>query len=72
MRPHGVRGACWPAPGTHHVQVPVRRYAALQELIPQKEKVDKATVLYQVVDYIQKMQVRRVPLPWLPVHPGAL
>ena len=35
----------------------MRRYAVLQELIPQKEKVDKATILTQVVDYIRSIQV---------------
>ena len=33
------------------------RFTALQDLIPQKEKVDKATILTQVVDYIRQVQV---------------
>ena len=36
------------------------RYAALRELIPSKEKSDKATFLQQVVEYVRALQVRRV------------
>ena len=38
----------------------VVRYAALRELIPSKEKSDKATFLQQVVEYVRALQVRRV------------
>ena len=38
----------------------VVRYAALRELIPSKEKSDKATFLQQVVEYVRALQVWRV------------
>ena len=37
------------------------RYVALRELIPSKEKADKATILMQVVDYVRQLQVRQQP-----------
>ena len=43
--------------GGHAEGVRVRRYTALRELIPSKDKADKATILMQVVDYIRQIQV---------------
>ena len=34
------------------------RFNALRELIPHKDKMDKATFLQQAVDYIRQLQVR--------------
>lgn len=33
------------------------RFNALRELIPHKDKMDKATFLQQAVDYIRQLQV---------------
>lgn len=35
----------------------VHRFNALRELIPHKDKMDKATFLQQAVDYIRQLQV---------------
>ena len=36
------------------------RFNALRELIPHKDKMDKATFLQQAVDYIRQLQVRPI------------
>jgi Helix-loop-helix DNA-binding domain len=40
------------------------RFAALRELIPHKDKLDKAAFLQKTVDYIMQLQVQRLP-SWL-------
>lgn len=51
----------------------MHRYTALRELIPSKDKADKATVLMQVVEYIRQIQVAQhsasIPLPLQPHMP---